>query len=127
MTTETLRFWLQMTARAAAVIFLVAFTAESLGRWLGERRRGLMLGFVVAFTVHLGLIGALAASRHGHFVEETGMLTIVVGAVIYALVAGLGVSSLRAVPWARFETVASWVVALMLARPIVMKAFVLRT
>jgi hypothetical protein len=132
---DTLVFLLFTTARIAVVIFLGAFTAAPLGelwpsaptRWLSERERPFTLGFVIAHTIHLGFIGALAAS-HGaeRFAHETGAPVLIGGAIVYLFVLGLGIISIWPAPPSkrpsRFRSVALWIVGAALARPLIVRA-----
>jgi hypothetical protein len=130
---------LQLTARVSALFFLGAFSAEALRvlwpgaatRFLGERRALLTLAFFLAFTAHFLVLGALAHARGGErFLEEKGVPVLVLGAAIYALMAGLALSALARGPASparlRFESVAFWIVGATLARPFIMKAIAWR-
>lgn len=130
----TIHVLLRLTAWVSVLLFLGAFAGEAawtlrptpFTRRVGERRRALLLGFVVSHTLHLGAIGALAGAHGGErFLHATGAPTLVAGGVVYLLIFGLAVSASAAGPAsigrARFDTVATWIVALALARPFLVR------
>jgi hypothetical protein len=136
-TDEILILFLRATARATALLFILAFIGEAsfalrpshATRWLRERRAALTLGLAGTHTIHLIGIGALAAT-HGRerFLDETPRVILILGALVYLIIYALALSETKWSPaWLadpRVRGAATWIVGGALARPFLMKAVV---
>ncbi len=100
---------IRLTARAAVVLFLLAFTASGLRllwrspwtAWLLRNRRYLGVSFAVVHFTHLGVIAASAARAPDEFLRRNGSLTVLGGGgLAYLLLAGMTATSFdRSAAW----------------------------
>ena len=89
-----LMLWLRVTARISAVLVACAFTAPALARlspsaftqrFAAHRHRFTLL-FALSHTLHLVGVITLATLIPAQFVTKKGLLVLIPGALVYALI-----------------------------------------
>lgn len=124
-TEESMRAVVQISARSAVMLFLLAFSASSLHgllrksgtAWLLRNRRYLGVSFAVSHFYHLIALVLLSIWFPHPFRDDLNWVTIVGGGLAYVLIAAMAATSseyayqwLGSARWQRLHTIGSYYV-----------------